>query len=291
LLLFGCNAGKNVEGKSTSAAKTAKHVDSRAEVKARAAKAPCDSKLFDQMDASTYHGDPEKYGDVIMDQLSSKNGMDPVVFSHKTHRGLYTCRVCHLELDFSMKKGESGITREDYLDGRYCGACHDGKLAFHVDKDCNLCHIPVDNKGRYKTKKVTVKGVSEQDYGDGVNWVESMRSGAISPKTSMVNEENPSTMPLPGHLQNERLRWTTKSPSYPVSVPVWFPHEVHVQWLDCANCHPDIFMVKKNGTVDFDKGKILEGQYCGTCHLSVAFPMDGCRRCHPHRKKKKKQLQ
>ena len=290
LILFGCTAGKRVgQNDAPASAKQAGQIDPRADEKARAASA-CGSGLFEKMDATMYQGDPEKYGDIVFSERSVKNNMNPVVFSHRNHRALYTCRVCHLELDFSMKKGESGITREDYLDGRYCGACHDGKTAFsvNVDADCNRCHVPIDRQGQYKSKDLAVKGVSKQEYGDGVNWVESMRAGVISPKTSLYNKENPSSMPLPEHLQNERLRWTAKTPSYPVSVPVWFPHEAHVQWLDCANCHPDIFMVKQNGTVAFDKDKILEGKFCGACHLTVAFPMDGCRRCHPKRMKKKK---
>ena len=26
---------------------------------------------------------------------------------------------------------------------------------------------------------------------------------------------------------------------------------------------------------------ILNGEFCGVCHLTVAFPMDDCQRCHP----------
>jgi len=290
-MLCGCNGSKSVPQDATLASvKPTGQVDSSAGQETSTVSSPCGgSVLFDKMDATMYQGDPEKYGDVIFSERSLKNNVDPVVFSHRTHRTRYTCRVCHLELDFSMKKGESGVTREDYLDGRFCGACHNGKIAFPVDidRDCDRCHVPIDSKGQYTNKDFAVKGASQQKYGDGVNWVESLQTGVISPKTSLYNKENSSSMPLPEHLKKERLRWTAKSPKYPVSVAVSFPHEAHVKWLDCANCHPDIFMVQKNGTVDFDKDKILEGQYCGVCHLTVAFPMDGCRRCHPRRKKKK----
>lgn len=289
LILFGCKGGKSVHQEDSLAGIKQAGQAETAVAKKKKPVVKCDSALFDKMDTKMYQGEPEKYGDVIFSERSVKNSMDPVVFSHLTHRVKYSCRVCHLELDFSMKKGESGITRDDYLDGRFCGTCHDGKTAFHVNAkdDCNRCHIPVDSKGGYNSKGVAVKGLSKQGYGDGVNWVKSLQAGVISPKTSLYNKENPSSMPLPQHLAKDRLRWTTKTPAYPVSVSVWFPHEAHVKWLDCANCHPDIFMVQKDGTVDFDKGKILEGKYCGACHLTVAFPMDGCRRCHPGRKKKK----
>ena len=27
--------------------------------------------------------------------------------------------------------------------------------------------------------------------------------------------------------------------------------------------------------------QIFDGQYCGACHVSVAFPLTDCKRCHP----------
>jgi hypothetical protein len=26
--------------------------------------------------------------------------------------------------------------------------------------------------------------------------------------------------------------------------------------------------------------RILKAEFCGVCHLSVAFPLDNCERCH-----------
>jgi len=63
--------------------------------------------------------------------------------------------------------------------------------------------------------------------------------------------------------------------------PAIFPHTPHMQWLDCNNCHPDIFNIKKKTTKHFAMARILEGEFCGVCHLNVAFPMDGCKQCHP----------
>ncbi|MCF8056942.1 MAG: hypothetical protein K9K37_09925 [Desulfocapsa sp.] len=238
------------------------------------------TELSALLDMSLYQGDPERYGDLVFHDRSVKNNMDPVVFSHRIHRAQFTCRVCHLELEFSMKKGESGITREDYLDGRYCGACHNGEIAFHVNYACNLCHVPVDDEGQYKSNNIAVNTKSEQKYGDGVNWVEAIQSGVITPRNSLESlEDSASSMPLPEHLKKD-MRWTTRVPR----VQVHFSHEVHIKWLDCANCHPDIFTVEQMGTVAFDKEKILYGMYCGTCHMTVAFPINGCSRCHPSQK-------
>ena len=60
-----------------------------------------------------------------------------------------------------------------------------------------------------------------------------------------------------------------------------FPHWEHVQMLDCSNCHPEIFNLKKKTTKHFSMDNILKGKFCGACHLNVAFPMDPCKRCHP----------
>ena len=57
---------------------------------------------------------PEEYGDVLMKGPSSKAGeVTPVVFSHWVHRTKYTCRVCHGELEFSMKANETGVICEN----------------------------------------------------------------------------------------------------------------------------------------------------------------------------------
>jgi c(7)-type cytochrome triheme protein len=60
---------------------------------------------------------------------------------------------------------------------------------------------------------------------------------------------------------------------------VVYPHEQHTQWLDCANCHDEIFIPEK-GANQMSMAGILLGQKCGVCHGRVAFPVTDCRRCH-----------
>lgn len=70
----------------------------------------------------------------------------PVTFSHATHLGkVGKCTLCHMR-DFKMKRGTSGpITLEAKQQGRFCGACHDGKttmagaVVFPID-ECDRCH-------------------------------------------------------------------------------------------------------------------------------------------------------
>jgi c(7)-type cytochrome triheme protein len=145
-----------------------------------------------------------------------------------------------------------------------------------------MCHVKVDRQGRYPAKKDDLLGgrhLSPLGYGDGINWVEAIKSGAVTPRNSLTEEQAPQSMPLPSHLQLP-LRWTTRSPR----TLVVFSHESHILWLDCANCHPDLFSIAQMGTVEFDKQKNLYGMFCGSCHMTVAFPMNGCNRCHPDQK-------
>jgi len=60
---------------------------------------------------------------------------------------------------------------------------------------------------------------------------------------------------------------------------VVYPHKQHTQWLDCANCHPAIFIPMK-GANNISMASILMGEMCGVCHGTVAFPVSECRRCH-----------
>ena len=232
------------------------------------------------LNMSVYTGSPDRYGVLVFREQAAKRRVNPVVFSHQTHRTRFTCKVCHLELDFLMKKGSSEITREDNLDGRMCGACHNGEDAFSVNVKgyCDRCHVDMDRESVYQNqgRESSFVGVSSQEYGDGVNWVEAMNSGKISPRNFLREENYHESMPLPEHLELP-MRWTTRSPRTLVS----FSHKEHIKWLDCSNCHPDIFNIKQMGTVEFDKEKNLYGMYCGTCHMTVAFPMNGCSRCHP----------
>lgn len=238
------------------------------------------SELDTLLSMTIYEGAPEYYGDLILDKECKKHGVNPVVFSHRTHRSHYTCNVCHLELEFSFYKEKTGITREDYLDGRYCGACHNGTIAFSTHGACASCHIALNKKKKPGYEPRTLKELESRlpktDYGDGIDWNKAIKDKIISPKTTLSTNNGANSMPLPAHLE-EPLYWTTNVSN----IYVRFPHVEHLQWLNCSNCHPDLFTIKQTGTVEFDKKSNLYGQFCGTCHMTVALPMNGCARCHP----------
>jgi c(7)-type cytochrome triheme protein len=80
-----------------------------------------------------------EYGDVVLNRLSEKNGVRPVVFPHWFHRIRFRCKVCHSELGFKMRAGTNEVLMADIIDGKFCGACHNGQIAWAADR-CDLCH-------------------------------------------------------------------------------------------------------------------------------------------------------
>jgi len=86
--------------------------------------------------ARTAHGE---FGDVVINNFSDEAGMRPVIFPHWFHRIRYRCKVCHADLGFEFKAGGNQIDMLKIIDGQYCGACHDGAIAWSVE-NCDLCH-------------------------------------------------------------------------------------------------------------------------------------------------------
>lgn len=80
-----------------------------------------------------------EYGDVIFNKRAGESGMRPVIFPHWFHRIRFNCTVCHAEVGFKMRAGSDDITMEQISHGKYCGACHNGKMTWGTDK-CNYCH-------------------------------------------------------------------------------------------------------------------------------------------------------
>jgi len=214
---------------------------------------------------------PEEYGNIIIDRTSGKNNVKPVTFSHWSHRSKYTCRVCHFELGFEFNAGSTEITEEDNKNGLFCGACHNGKTAFgHTSENCVECHNGDISYGSGKFPELRSK-LPKAEYGNEVDWSKALKEGAIKPKYSIYRDEKPLNF---DKMLELRAEWSGISPAV-------FPHAAHVQWLDCANCHPDIFNIKKKTTKHFEMKYILEKKFCGVCHLSVALPVDNCKGCHP----------
>ncbi len=80
-----------------------------------------------------------EYGDIVINNYSDKAGMRPVIFPHWFHRVRFRCKVCHADLGFQFKAGGNDINMLKIIDGEFCGACHNGEVAWSVE-NCDLCH-------------------------------------------------------------------------------------------------------------------------------------------------------
>jgi c(7)-type cytochrome triheme protein len=80
-----------------------------------------------------------EYGDIVINNYSDAAGMRPAIFPHWFHRIRFRCKVCHSDLGFKFKAGGNEINMVKIIDGQFCGACHNGDLAWSVE-NCNLCH-------------------------------------------------------------------------------------------------------------------------------------------------------
>lgn len=80
-----------------------------------------------------------EYGDVVMNNYSDAAGMRPVVFPHWFHRVRFRCKVCHSDLGIKLKAGGNDINMLKIIDGQFCGACHNGSVAWSTES-CDLCH-------------------------------------------------------------------------------------------------------------------------------------------------------
>jgi len=220
---------------------------------------------------------PHAYGNILINRVSEKGGMKPVAFSHWQHRKKYTCRVCHTELEFNMKVNSTEITEAANKAGKYCGACHNGKIAFKHRGNCDKCHNGDIDFGQEKFADFPKQPFPTIPYGNGINWVEALRRGMITPVRFL--QEKPKDI-----FFDKTLLLESEWSMIPAAI---FPHKAHSEWVDCNTCHPEIFNIQKKTTQHFSMPAILKGQFCGVCHLNVAFPMDDCNRCHPGIKNEK----
>ena len=132
-----------------------------------------------------------------------------------------------------------------------------------------------DNTYVLQPPKIAFDSLVRSDFGNYVDWIKSLREQKISPRTErMGGGEEAMIMDL------DIIREVRGS------MPnVVFPHKGHTEWLQCSNCHPDIF-IPQQGANRMNMAGILLGQKCGVCHGKVSFPIvtTTCRLCHSQAK-------
>ncbi len=233
---------------------------------------------------------PADYGAVIMDNFSDHAGIPPVRFDHWLHRSKFTCRVCHVDIGFAMEARGTKVTADMNMKGLYCGSCHNGRVTYDGEQifracstgpsakgsgECLRCHS-VGSEVRRKYDYVSFSGkLPKEKAGNLVDWEEAEAQGLIRPVDS-----------VPGQSVSRPL--LKAQADFSITSRGWMPditfsHKKHALWNGCEVCHPDIFPSVKKGAVRYSMFQVFEGQYCGLCHNSVAFPLYYCEKCHAGR--------
>lgn len=146
-------------------------------------------------------------------------------------------------------------------------------------KDDGIHDPAVPGLSLLQEPKQAFKALTPGTAGNRVDWVQSLEKGKISPRYDHLDAKK-EAMPMDLFIVME-----VKG-----SMPnVSFPHKAHTEWLECANCHDQIFKPQKGGN-PMSMAEIMLGQKCGVCHGSVAFPVTECRRCHSESKVKKAEV-
>ena len=183
-----------------------------------------------------------------------------------------------MSLSWQVAQGAEGARKRD-----------DGKpperaVAAPEGEDCKESRVwtPLSKDGIHDPRGPAVSGKVLQEPGDGlstlgsmdplvgnqVRWVGTIDSGRINPRTNI----NPETK----FKVLDQDVFLNVGGGMPV---VRFPHREHTVWLDCKNCHEELFKSKR-GATKFSMEGILDGEQCGQCHGAVSFPLTECGRCH-----------
>lgn len=221
-----------------------------------------------------YAVDADTYGNVVISRNLPKSPMaavfKPVVFPHWWHRTVFTCKVCHADIGFTMEAGADDIKMSDIQKGKWCGTCHNGKIAF-APILCPRCHSKGIVVKENRNPQQYLSKLPPNTYGNKVDWVKAINDGSVKPKADLEGKTKMMVF-------DRDIEFKIKYEGVPLP-NVIFPHKQHTQWLFCGNCHPKIFQMKAgaNPVTMYD---IFEGRFCGVCHGKVAFPVTDCLRCH-----------
>lgn len=231
---------------------------------------------------------PYEYGTVTISPLSTKAELPPVTFEHWIHRAKYTCRLCHVDIGFAMKKGTTEIRAEDNMRGYFCGTCHDGKREYNgtkifkacsknstgpEERQCDRCHQKEKDPAKADEFFRFSEKLPKERLGNGINWEKAETDGDIKPIDFL---EGVSIKRAPMSVQKD-FALEAKVGGLPSIV---FSHKKHTFWNGCEVCHPEVFAGVRKGMTKYSMVEINDGKYCGICHISVAFPLQDCQRCH-----------
>jgi c(7)-type cytochrome triheme protein len=231
---------------------------------------------------------PPEFGRVVLVNQAKKSKMGPVVFDHWLHRAKYTCRVCHVDVGFAMKAGGTDIRAADNAAAMYCGACHNDRTkADGGGKIFASCKVPAPADASACARCHATNGEAKHEYdfasftrdlpkgrfGNGIDWEVAEQKRLIRP----VDFVEGLSVKRPAMPVQKDFALSAKLAGMPEII---FSHAKHTVWSGCEGCHPEIFTGVKRGLTKYTMVEIFDGKYCGACHVSVAFPLIDCQRCH-----------
>lgn len=133
-------------------------------------------------------------------------------------------------------------------------------------------HDPNNESFAALQEPVDALGAFPIDRRGAADWVKALELGIITPRADLLGESEISVLEMDIMFKNTgAMPW------------VLFPHDRHTQWLDCSNCHDEIF-IPQAGANKVTMDAVLAGEFCGRCHGKVSFALWVCERCHsvPH---------
>jgi c(7)-type cytochrome triheme protein len=122
--------------------------------------------------------------------------------------------------------------------------------------------------GVLQEPKEALAALPPDTAGNRVRWMQALEQGTIQPRSNIRPDTRVNLRTTDVLLKN-----TSDKPM------VRFPHRQHTLWLDCSNCHDQLFAQVAGGT-RIGMFLVLQGEKCGLCHGAVAFPLTECDRCH-----------
>ncbi len=221
-----------------------------------------------------------------------KADVAPVIYPHWVHRIWFECKVCH-QAYFIMNRWRNKVSHEEIEKGNQCGVCHNGKLAFGVEKECDRCHVAgkpeaerlhhADKIDHERIREVSIRLGAEWNYEklpNGripvdrfgfIDWLKLKEDGVFRPIHSLSKD-------FKHEVRDNKILFRSKGKLK----DVLFDHKIHSSWINCSSCHPEVF--RESLTNDVKMVRMSKGKFCGYCHGKVSFTFADCKRCHSQEK-------
>ncbi len=219
----------------------------------------------------------------------------PTHFSHKQHLAkVKDCSACHTKL---YKTGKNPtVTMAEMNKGKSCGACHNGKRAFGVDK-CSKCHRSPELT--YTTSPVN-KAVFSHTFHTQVYGCKDCHPVKVKPdmkknkRATMADMEKGQSC---GSCHDGKTAFSVKGdcakchtgfkvPAKLVfknktgTIVGHFSHEFHNAVYKCNDCHTKLYPYGNGKRITMKQ--METGASCGACHDGkTAFSVKSdCIKCH-----------